>query len=680
MKTPKKKTAENFIKDIRRNTRRIFSSEQKIQIVSVGLSLKRLFYKKYKIYIMKKIIYFFTLVISLNSYSQVPTFSFGKINHSGLNDTGNGVAIDNNGNVIEIGTTRGFEFNLQGNILTQSPPAVEYGGYTPNYGWSDSYIAKYSASGTLLWYLKTTGGYFENIQSVDTDSQNNIILVISTRSYDAMLGSIPLPHPIGQFPNRAKGFVVKLNPNGQHIWTKPIDVNFGSYPLNIGPNGITMRQVKVDHLDNIYCLGFFFGETMQVDNFSVTGSGVFNTNQYSEDYFMLKLNPSGIVSWLSGLKSYDTKSYSKFNINENNVIAIAGTAKAATVNIGNFLFNNPINNELQPAFLAKIDANTGNGIWATTLSTPTIIPYPGYDYVSLYTNESLIDNQGNVYICGAFPGYWESFQDFGLTFGSSTIFVPYIVDPNGGNSQNYRRDVLMFLAKFDNQGNRVWLKTSDDLYNYILTLTDIEFDSQNNIIGLGTYLQPTIISNNVELPNSDCEAETNGCITQNAFKSFLVKFDLTSNSFTWSRQVGNTFRMSSVNMELSNSDDIALGGTIIQDNIDFDGTIVNGYPIVGGFTDAFIAKFNNSTLGLEDDINVASINIFPNPTSGELNFSGDIENIKKIELYDYTGKMILTRTENNFNQVDISHLPVGLYLVKIIDKSGNISTKKIIKK
>ena len=33
MKTPQKKSTENFIKDIRRNTRRIFSSEQKIQIV-----------------------------------------------------------------------------------------------------------------------------------------------------------------------------------------------------------------------------------------------------------------------------------------------------------------------------------------------------------------------------------------------------------------------------------------------------------------------------------------------------------------------------------------------------------------------------------------------------------------------------------------------------------------------
>ena len=37
MKTPKKKTAENFIKDIRRKTRRIFSSEQKIQIVMEAL-------------------------------------------------------------------------------------------------------------------------------------------------------------------------------------------------------------------------------------------------------------------------------------------------------------------------------------------------------------------------------------------------------------------------------------------------------------------------------------------------------------------------------------------------------------------------------------------------------------------------------------------------------------------
>ena len=142
----------------------------------------------------------------------------------------------------------------------------------------------------------------------------------------------------------------------------------------------------------------------------------------------------------------------------------------------------------------------------------------------------------------------------------------------------------------------------------------------------------------------------------------------------WGNTTGNNL------MVVTNSDDIIIGGTIIQDSINFDGTIINGYPIVGGFLDAFIAKFNNSSLSLNDNNSMAIIDVFPNPTSGELYFSGDIENIKGIELYDYTGKKIKSANNNNINQIDISHLPIGLYLVKIIDNYNNISTKKIIKK
>jgi transposase-like protein len=40
MKTPRKQTTENYIKEIHRNTRRIFSSEQKIQIVMEALRAK----------------------------------------------------------------------------------------------------------------------------------------------------------------------------------------------------------------------------------------------------------------------------------------------------------------------------------------------------------------------------------------------------------------------------------------------------------------------------------------------------------------------------------------------------------------------------------------------------------------------------------------------------------------
>ena len=37
MKTPRKQTPENYIKEIRRNTTRIFSSEQKTQIIMEAL-------------------------------------------------------------------------------------------------------------------------------------------------------------------------------------------------------------------------------------------------------------------------------------------------------------------------------------------------------------------------------------------------------------------------------------------------------------------------------------------------------------------------------------------------------------------------------------------------------------------------------------------------------------------
>lgn len=37
METPKKKSTEKFVKDIRKNTRRVFTSEQKILIVMEGL-------------------------------------------------------------------------------------------------------------------------------------------------------------------------------------------------------------------------------------------------------------------------------------------------------------------------------------------------------------------------------------------------------------------------------------------------------------------------------------------------------------------------------------------------------------------------------------------------------------------------------------------------------------------
>lgn len=627
-----------------------------------------------------KVFFIIIIILSLKlAFAQAPEFSMGKINYSGVNDYGTGVAADQLGNVIEVGYTRSIpplNFNLQGNILVQSPPAAEHGDYaTSGYSnqFSDSYVAKYDTEGNLLWYLQSGGGYAEEVGGVVTDSQNNIYVAIFTRSYDAVLGPISLPNPQPPYPVLRKGFIVKLNPNGHHIWTKEIDAEMGSYPTNVGPNGVTIRWINMDSQDNLYVMGSYYAQTLQVED--QTLSGVYD-NQLNEDYFMLKLGSDGALNWLSGLKSNGIENFSKFNINDNNVIVISGSSNASTVQVGDFTFINPTDLEYQPHFVFKIDAETGNGIWATSLSIDTGIDL-GFDiYTSLNVRESLIDNDGNLYLAGNFSGFNDSFQTLNVSFGSSFITVPYIPD----SGMNFYRGSFMFLAKFDSDGERMWLKTSEDLYNYVISLSSIQFDSEGNIVGLGNYIQPTTIENGNLLPNSDCGAETNGCITQNAYKSFITKFDTTLENFVWSRQTGNTFSMNVNFMDLTPSNDIIIGGSIIQGPINFDGTQVEGYPVAGGFYDAFVAKFNNYSLTTgEINSNRNEIYVYPNPVGNLLRINSEYP-ITAIKIFDMTGRLLMSKTALNLDQINMSQLKPGIYNALIFAENGKTYSKKVIKK
>ncbi|MDR2120814.1 MAG: carboxypeptidase regulatory-like domain-containing protein [Tannerella sp.] len=71
---------------------------------------------------------------------------------------------------------------------------------------------------------------------------------------------------------------------------------------------------------------------------------------------------------------------------------------------------------------------------------------------------------------------------------------------------------------------------------------------------------------------------------------------------------------------------------------------------------------------------IQGISVFPNPVQDELQIAG-FRAGNVIEIVDLFGRLVVTAREN---VIDVSHLPKGVYLVKII--SGNQSvTKKIIK-
>ncbi|HOZ29808.1 MAG TPA: T9SS type A sorting domain-containing protein, partial [Bacteroidales bacterium] len=76
--------------------------------------------------------------------------------------------------------------------------------------------------------------------------------------------------------------------------------------------------------------------------------------------------------------------------------------------------------------------------------------------------------------------------------------------------------------------------------------------------------------------------------------------------------------------------------------------------------------------GVDSD-NIKSISIYPNPTNGIINISGN--DIISIDIFDNAGKHILTTEEQN---IDLSDLAKGMYFIKINTTKNSLNSKIII--
>ncbi|MFY8097697.1 MAG: T9SS type A sorting domain-containing protein, partial [Flavobacterium sp.] len=95
-------------------------------------------------------------------------------------------------------------------------------------------------------------------------------------------------------------------------------------------------------------------------------------------------------------------------------------------------------------------------------------------------------------------------------------------------------------------------------------------------------------------------------------------------------------------------------------------------------TDAQVSQlYNNNTLSTSDfDQNNLEVALYPNPVQDILNINVD-NAIKSVEIYNIQGQKVLNSTSN---EVDMSSLNSGIYLVKITDENNSIATKKVVKR
>jgi hypothetical protein len=73
------------------------------------------------------------------------------------------------------------------------------------------------------------------------------------------------------------------------------------------------------------------------------------------------------------------------------------------------------------------------------------------------------------------------------------------------------------------------------------------------------------------------------------------------------------------------------------------------------------------------------LSLYPNPTDGQLTIDNGELTIENVEIFDVLGRLCHVETRHATSlQLDISHLPSGIYFVKIKTETG-IITKKIVK-
>ncbi len=332
---------------------------------------------------------------------QGPVFEWAqRIGGSG-EEQGLSMAVDAMGNIYCAGT--------MSNTVDFDPGsgAVER---TSN-GETDAFVAKYSASGALLW-AKTIGGAAEdNALDIAVDVSGNVYVSGSFgATVDFNPGGVAQSVTSGGFID---AYVLKMDTDGNFVWV----VNAGGVDAGVIPNSIA-----IDAIGNIYTTGMFLGA---VDFDPGAGDATLGSTGAGFDVFVWKLNSLGAHTWAVrvGGNSEDIATAIATDINSN--VYISGLFRGTADLDPGAVFEPFVSAGNTDVFVLKLDV-AGNYIWAAKMGGTRA------DAASAIA----VDLSGNIYTTGTFNGtadFDPGAAEVSLATGSNTntdIFISKL-DANG---------------------------------------------------------------------------------------------------------------------------------------------------------------------------------------------------------------------------------------------------------
>ena len=382
-----------------------------------------------------------------NGFSQAPAWLWAKSNGGPNNEMGTSVATDAAGNAYVAG-------------YFQSPSLV-FGSFTlTRTGNSNVFLAKYSASGNVLWAVSATGSDSDQPFAVATDPQGNVVVAGYFSSPVITFGGVSLTNA-----GVEDAFVVKYDLNGNVIWAKRAG----------GADWDNARALAVDGNGNIYLAGSFRSPSITFGSFTLT-----NTAAGMYDGFLVKYDAGGSVVWARSAGGPGNNDPISVATDQSGNVFMAGGFTGATMTFGSITVTN---HGLDDLFIARYDAS-GNVIWAESAGGTR-----EDDCYSVAT-----DGSGNAYINGLF-------RSETISFGTNVI-------TNFAGSY-HTSDV--FIAKYDSSGNVLWAADAggpQDDQGISLTT-----DAAGNIYCTGVFLSDTAHFGSTTLVNTNYHSDL-----------FLVKY------------------------------------------------------------------------------------------------------------------------------------------------------------
>ena len=235
---------------------------------------------------------------------------------------------------------------LIGYTISTNLPTTTQGVSLNLQGSSDGFLAKFSGTGALLWTNYVGGNLTDNTLAVVCDNLNNPI-VCGEASSTNLIQTGGVFQPVSG--GQSDAYVAYFNANGTLSW----------YTYLGGSQKDEARDLAVDLNNNITV----FGDTRSA-NFPVSANAYQTTFSSASDFFITRLSSTGGLVWSTFIGGNFWEHSRGIDSDQNGNVYFCGYTSSATLPILSNAYQTTHSGGIYDAYLGRLD-NSGSLTWTT---------------------------------------------------------------------------------------------------------------------------------------------------------------------------------------------------------------------------------------------------------------------------------------------------------------------------